>query len=423
MFYAFMSKNKNPPEDDGIIIADETSKFWIYVMSPKLFKEFESRDDMYLACYVKEDINVGDIIFIYIKRPKTPGFIGVCKVCTALQFNTKNIKVFKDHNLNRSIFELESATVFNDSVHLSKLIEKFDPRNPKFKNELSFRKNYLADCDIINPMEVEGPRLLKMLFNGTSYTGTDSEKSQSESSQDVKAKAIASRKSVKASRKSVKASRKSVKASRKSVKAVSKVDAIKKNKGKNTTPVKKIDNDSSQSYKSVDTSCNDEIILSSSDDLSDHFEVSSDSSCEDDDKNYDNDYNDDDDDDDDDDEDEENNELVPIMWIPCSDFIIPNTDDEDDIINYLVNHYKVCKLCEKTNNNNLDPSSILDNATLEFEKIEDKKDKFLEAGINAYHEAIGLYPPKAKKIPFVRFQLIDNEHRYYEGCILITWII
>ena len=109
---------------------------------------------------------------------------------------------------------------------------------------------------------------------------------------------------------------------------------------------------------------------------------------------------------------------IPIIVVPCEEFNLPKKKGEK----YFVSHYKECKKCTTTNNNNKDIGSILDIAEIEIIKIISTKDGFFNPVLDDYYGLENHEPMDYNKIPFIRVAFIDNNHDIYNKCLLISWI-
>jgi hypothetical protein len=129
--------------------------------------------------------------------------------------------------------------------------------------------------------------------------------------------------------------------------------------------------------------------------------------------------------DEDSEEDEENEENddnqedgnIPIMIIPCKKFKLPNKYP----IKYFIKHYKCCKKCEITNNNDGNINGILPKAEIELEEITEEDDDLIDA-LNAYYATQRYVPCQKKDHSYIKIMNIQNNHNIYNGCIVLTWI-
>lgn len=443
-----MPKDKAPKDRDGMIYTSENARYWIYIMSSKLFSEFEQIKAMYLCWYLKQDIKKDDIIFIYVKHRKSSGFAGICKASTDLILNPNTKVIFKDYNLNRCIFELADATLFDKPVPLRRIFEEFDTRFAEFKNERAFKMKYLTDCDYIHYLDRQGPVLLRTLFKATSMISPDTEEEMKRKNETMKVnnkvKKVGKKKGINLIETESPDEESQMNhdddTNDEENEEEAQIDQNERSEEidrsySSKTKQSKIEKKDAKEKKNYERSSDDEEIADSEEEFSGVPEISSDAdedidSEQDEEMNENveerafglqsNDENEDHESDDSDESDEEpQDELIPIMWVPCSDFDLPEKNREK----YLKEHYMKCKKCDRTNNNSIELSPYLENAMIDFEEINTKKDRLFENAMDAYLEGVGYYPPRAKTEPFVRFQFIENDHRYYEGCILITWCI
>lgn len=445
-----MPKDKAPKDRDGMIYTSENARYWIYIMSSKLFNEFEQIKAMYLCWCLKQDIKKDDIIFIYVKHRKSSGFAGICKASTDLILNPNTKVIFKDYNLNRCIFELADATLFDKPVPLRRIFEEFDTRFAEFKNERAFKMKYLTDCDFIHYLDRQGPVLLRTLFKATSMISPDTEEEMKRKNETMKVNNNVKKVGKKKGINLIETESPDEESQDNLDDDDKEEDQIDQNEGSeekdhsdsSKTKQSKIEKKDikEKKKKNYERSSDDEEIADSEEEFSGVPEISSDADedmdsdqdeevnenvkelknrqqSNEEDENYKSDES--NESDESEEEEEPQDELIPIMWVPCNDFELPEKNRE----NYLKEHYMKCKKCDRTNNNNIELSPYLEKAMIDFEEINTKKDRLFENALDAYLEGVGYYPPRAKTEPFVRFQFIENDHRYYEGCILITWCI
>jgi predicted nucleic-acid-binding Zn-ribbon protein len=108
---------------------------------------------------------------------------------------------------------------------------------------------------------------------------------------------------------------------------------------------------------------------------------------------------------------------IPIMVVPCKTFKFPEISRED----YFVKHYKSCKKCETTNNNDgLEIISLLEENNIEIYELNDYKHYYFDPALDAYYSSDFYEPPDLMIKPFVRVIYINNKHDVYNKCLLIT---
>lgn len=112
--------------------------------------------------------------------------------------------------------------------------------------------------------------------------------------------------------------------------------------------------------------------------------------------------------------------MIPVIICPCNNFDICNSKNK---IHYFVDHYKTCNKCNVTNNNDIELGSIINNCSFDFHNVTDNKSVYVDPPLTCYFSDLPHEPVDYKKKPFIRIAYINNGHRIYDKCIIISWII
>lgn len=115
-------------------------------------------------------------------------------------------------------------------------------------------------------------------------------------------------------------------------------------------------------------------------------------------------------------ENDDTNGLIPIMIEPCKNFEWSN-----DRVKYFVEHYKNCKKCKVTNNNDRELCSIIDEAKIEVVEIDEEEHGYFNPVLENYYALKKCEPLGATEYPFVRVSYINNDHDIYNKCLLVSW--
>ena len=119
------------------------TKFWIYTINKKYWKNIES-NLIYLSSYYKYNISKGDIIFIYILKDNLSiGFVICLKVKTDMLKNVNEIEIFKDSNMNNYYVKIASYYKFNNNYSVKKIDTLMKQKCPNYTSAIKFRKDYI----------------------------------------------------------------------------------------------------------------------------------------------------------------------------------------------------------------------------------------------------------------------------------------
>nr|QBK89486.1 MAG: hypothetical protein LCMiAC02_05810 [Mimivirus LCMiAC02] len=119
----------------------------------------------YISSHAKYDISSNDIIFMYLKNYKKSGFIGILTVTNKSILNKKNIKIFRDNNLNKYIIKLSQIYLINNPrITISKIFDCIKQDNKSIR---SFSKKHIC-VDNIKKLCYNGEKLLKNIYKLTS---------------------------------------------------------------------------------------------------------------------------------------------------------------------------------------------------------------------------------------------------------------
>ena len=368
----------------NILTVDDNVTFWIYTMNKKLWDEYtkstDSSDDdsLFISSYDKTSIKKGDIIFYYVKDASNSGFTGISRVSSSHRKNVKHIKIFNDKNLNEHIIKLNYVTFFNNPIKIKPIFSVLLNENVAgHKSIETFRSKYMKRNIFFEKLTTNGYNLMTKLFEISDQHDNQDDYDQDDHDQN---------------------------------------NDNQDNDNQNNDN-QDDDNQDDDEYKqiTIDNSDNDEHCISIEDDNEESPTYSNNSSLfiknnsEDDNDNADDNIN------EGDDEGE-----IPILIVTCDEFKWPSSTKK--CIDYFIDHYKKCRNCEISDNNNMQISRILDNADIEYYVCKKIKDAYFEIPLQYYHELLRHDPLDRKTSPFIRITRIENKHEIYHGCILITWI-
>ena len=150
---------------------DKTEKsrnFWIYTMTSKMHDMYKNYIDnldanhsKYISSYTEYDIKSNDIIFMYLKNYRNSGFIGILTVTNKPILNKKNIKIFRDTNLNKYIIKLSQIyLISNPRITINKIFDCIKQDILYYKSIRSFSKKHVC-VDNIKKLCYNGEKLLK----------------------------------------------------------------------------------------------------------------------------------------------------------------------------------------------------------------------------------------------------------------------
>jgi translation initiation factor 2 beta subunit (eIF-2beta)/eIF-5 len=361
--------------DSNILNVQPDASYWIYTMSKKLWDEYtrstDSSDDdsLFISSYDKSSIKKGDIIFYYVKDFNNSGFMGLGRVSGSHRKNVKHIKVFNDRNLNEHVVKLNYVTFFNSPIKIKDIFDSLrDDGVAGHKTVESFRSKYMNRKVYFEKLTIKGFELMKRLFE---ISDSNEQVDDSEiTDETVKTDACNS--------------------SKNSYKEIGsdepdKIDSV----GNSDESPSSANSTSSSVFIKQKSKTETEKDINESD--SGEAE-SGDPEGE-----------------------------IPILIVKCKLFKWPSTANE--CIDYFIDHYKTCKECEITDNNNIQISRIIDDANIEYYVCKKLKDAYFEIPLQYYHELLTHDPINRTTRPFIRITRIENGHEVYQGCILITWII
>ena len=135
----------------------KSSNFWIYTMTSNVYNMYKNyRNDVdsdyskYISSYIKYDIKSNDIILIYLKNHAHSGFTSVLTVANKPVLNKKNIRIFRDSNLNKYIIELSQVCLINKpiSISINKIFNCIKQELLHYKTKNSFFKKHICINEI-----------------------------------------------------------------------------------------------------------------------------------------------------------------------------------------------------------------------------------------------------------------------------------
>jgi len=359
--------------DSNILNVQPDASYWIYTMSKKLWDEYtrstDSSDDdsLFISSYDKSSIKKGDIIFYYVKDFNNSGFTGLGRVSGSHRKNVKHIKVFNDRNLNEHVVKLNYVTFFNSPIKIKDIFDSLrDDDVAGHKSIETFRSKYMNRKVFFEKLTVKGLDLMKRLFeisDATDENDQNDDEITDESSKNNAEHPLDN--------------------------SYNEIESDEENEADQIDSVGNTD-DSPSSANSATSSV---FIKQKTDnhESDDEQPESGDPEGE-----------------------------IPILIVKCESFKWPSSANQ--CIDYFVDHYKTCKECEISDNNNIQISRILDDANIEYYVCKKLKDAYFEIPLQYYHELLTHDPINRTTRPFIRITRIENGHEIYQGCILITWI-
>ena len=359
---------------------DKSAKFWIYIVTPNLWKNLDVKNMSRMATHDYIYAKKGDIIIFYVKGK---GFSGMCKLSTDQMKNEDDVVIFRDKNLNRTVFDMEYFYPFKEIVQISSIINCIKSDRVGFKSIVSFRNKFLSGLFKINELDNDkGGVLYKNIVNLLDTT-KETDKKRSKKTTPIKTNSKRE-------------------FQKKKEKKKEKDKGTKKDNASNDTDsiasYSETSNESNKSTKSnksnkkkqfeivEDTPTSSEVSKETVDDM-DYGQMG---------RVY----------------------YIPIMIIPCKSFLVP--DEDEEIVNYLVDHFKRCNKCDWTNNNNIEFHSVFDTAQVEYMEVDDEDDE-LDDAIMAYQSLKRYkFEHNYKKTNVARIMYITDDDTY-EECILLCW--
>lgn len=125
--------------------------------------------------------------------------------------------------------------------------------------------------------------------------------------------------------------------------------------------------------------------------------------------------------DEDEDDEEVSGPMIPIMVKPCKKY---NILEEEDQIKYFVDHYKECRKCSCTNNNNIELGSvIIGGCNYEYYEIKEEKHAYFDPALTSYFADEKYEPIDGLERPFVRIMYVNNNHDLYQDHLFVCWAI
>lgn len=389
------------------VIGPKTS-FWIYNMTKSNYNDFIKYDGAYLSFFENNAVKSGDIILLYLKALRTgkSGFFGFVQSAGRLIENSNDVhaknvvKIFKNLNLNNYTLKIKYKLIFNEIIELKKIISHIKTDATGYKTPASFVAKFTKNENNIMAIPLYGSKMIeKLIFENNMNDSTNDTEINDynecgecdgyDECKDCDVGIVKSKKPAKDASK--KLATKSVKTVVKAIaKAPSKTPAkvpLKIRKGGAMIIKDDEQQDNSNGHAEYETD-NEENISDESDESNESDEDLNDV-----------------------------NGYIPILMIPCDDFKLPSTK----ILQYIVNHYKKCDICDITNNNNRELSSIIDNAKIEYVEIIDEKSGYFDPVLDAYWGLYKYEPVGVTQYPFARISYINNGHDIYNKCILIAW--
>lgn len=109
--------------------------------------------------------------------------------------------------------------------------------------------------------------------------------------------------------------------------------------------------------------------------------------------------------------------LIPILVVPCKNFVF----DDGDKGQYFVNHYNKCTKCVIINNNRTELGRMINACNLKFYEITLANDGYWDPVLNAYNFGAVYVPLDEIEAPFVKIMYVNNKHNIYDKCFMIVW--
>lgn len=333
--------------------------YWIYNISDKSLREFLNTDRKYLGINIYTDIKASDVILFFVKNRTNSGCIGWAEVENDICKNETNQKVFNDLNMNKYIFKINNQQILVNAIKIKNVFHFVKSDVVGFKSGTSFNNKYLKNLNMLIKIDYSSKGLI--LFN-----------------------------------------------------------KLKEHFNQNPTEygnafnIKKI---------SLITTTSSESSPKLSDDIpSDDSEKESESESDENDNNSDN-YNfrssDDEYTTDTDEIKDEPNGIVPILVIPCDDFLTSKNIN----LSSFKEHIQKCNTC--TFNNNNDNVSVTElfkkKIKIEFMIVNDKNDFNLETTLVSYYNCKKYEPSSDADCNLMRIIYINNNDEIYNKCLFITY--
>lgn len=377
------------------------TNFWLYCLTKNNFNNLKNYKGMYISCFLHYEVKKGDIIFIYSKEVLKNGFAGICRASKNLKLNDNNNKIFNDKNMNNYIIKLNYITLFENIVKINDIINyiKFD--KPGFRSTQSFTSKFVKKSVSLIKIDYQGETILKKLFELTTE-------------EDEETNIFLKKKKIKIIDKKNNSNNSTLSGSLITTK--SSTDSTIKTSTKSTSMDSTIKTSNSNKIKTSNSSK-----IKTNDIIDDITVTGSFKELE---------------------ESSENDDgFIPILLIPCNDFKWDKMSEK-----YFKKHYKLCKNCEKTNNNNnIDIGYFLDDAEIEIIDVTGEKNIDLTLTMNAYDSLSNYSPEESNETesieetinsseelseyteesddnqPFIQIIKVDNNHYLYDKCLFISW--
>jgi len=340
------------------------SNYWIYTLTKDNYDSFLQYKGDDINFSHKNDIVTDDIIMLFLKNNLQNGFVGILKA--ASNATPSKITIFKNNNLNKFVVKLKTKNIF-DMIKVKDILIFLNYNEVGFKTPATFGSKFTKIHNNICDISIYGKEIVEYLLS---------------KNQSINLASI-------------------VKSTLTSIKNMQKYDTkLKLNslfKNDITNYLIEDSEDNLSNSKSFENSESDSESYNYNSNSKSNSESSSEES--------------------EDELEDDPNGYIPIMIVPCDDFKIPNLNEDM----YIVNHYKTCKKCDVTNNNDKELCSILNHANIEFIEITDEKHAYFDPALEAYYKLKKFEPMGAENHPFVRLVYINNDHDIYNNCLLVTW--
>lgn len=371
------------------------TNYWLYVLTKNNYDDFKKYKGNFITFMDGDNIKKGDVVIIFCKERLNSGFAGIVQMKNDVIINKnkgfvgllktnqyKDIgepnqthKIFKDNNLNRDYGEVSFKKNFIDLIRPDMIIKSLNTDASGYKNTMSFRGKYLKKENVTIKLDLYGNKIVDKLLETAEQDEEEEAHKQQKKKEEEQEQSDSDDIEFQPSPK---------KPSRKELDKLKKIEQIKKLKAK-----PKIE-DYVKKYKEKNN------IVICSDDEDEDLDDASENKDQSDDEG-----------------------TIPIMIVPCKDYDFDELLDQNK---YFQKHYKKCKKCDITNNNNSDILQTIDKAEVEVIEITSEKHGYFNPALDAYF-SLKKYVPMTDedKENFIRVIYINNDHEIYNGCLLVAY--
>ena len=132
---------------DGLMIRSNNN-CWIHVVSRDQWDELSENftdNNLRLGSHIECEIKENDIVLIYVKSnyTKNTGFVAIVQTCASIKKNDKKIKLYKNHNINKYLTNLETIILLPYIINHIELKDIIGQYNNKYKSFTHFTSSVL----------------------------------------------------------------------------------------------------------------------------------------------------------------------------------------------------------------------------------------------------------------------------------------